>query len=102
MVHPLRPHRFAISGRLRSDGNRSEQSDPLGFPDRIQNYDFDFNPFQLIIMNFYYLLKKIGISDIKAMGLDSSITKRETVPLISNKKSNVKLRKTVPQVPLSE
>jgi len=70
--------------------------------DRIQNYDFDFNPFQQIIMNFYYMLKKIGISDIKALGLDSSITKLETVPLIPNKKSIVKLRKTVPPVPLSE
>lgn len=70
--------------------------------DRIQNYDFDFKPFQQIVMNIYYLLKKIGISDIKAMGLDSSITKLETVPLISNKKSNIRLKKTMPQVPISE
>lgn len=67
--------------------------------DRIQNYDFDFNPFQQIIMNIYYVLRKIGISDIKALGLDSSITKVETVPLISNKKQNVRLKKFVPIPP---
>ena len=65
--------------------------------DRIQNYDFDFGPFQQIIMNIYYVLKRIGISDIKALGLDSSITKLETVPLISNKKGNVRLKKFVPE-----
>ncbi len=67
--------------------------------DRIQNYDFDFGPFQQIIMNIYYVLKRIGISDIKALGLDSSITKLETVPLISNKKHNVRLKKFVPTPP---
>jgi KUP system potassium uptake protein len=66
--------------------------------DRIQNYDFDFKPFQQIIINLYYMLKRIGISDIKALGLDSSITKLETVPLISNKKQTVRLKK-VPSKP---
>jgi KUP system potassium uptake protein len=66
--------------------------------DRIQNYDFDFKPFQQIIINLYYMLKRIGISDIKALGLDSSITKLETVPLISNKKQTVRLKK-IPSKP---
>jgi len=67
--------------------------------DRIQNYDFDFGPFQQIVMNIYYVLKRIGISDIKALGLDSSITKIETVPLISSKKGTVRLKKFVPEPP---
>lgn len=63
--------------------------------DRIQNYDFDFNPFQQILMNTYYILKRIGISDVRALGLDSSITKLETVPLISNKTQNIRLQKVI-------
>lgn len=67
--------------------------------DRIQNYDFDFSPFQQVVMNIYYVLKRIGISDIRALGLDSSITKVETVPLISNKKGTVRLKKFIPEPP---
>ena len=64
--------------------------------DRIQNYDFDFKPFQQILMDVYYVLKRIGISRIKSMGLDSSITTIETVPFIPNKRQNLRLRKVVP------
>jgi KUP system potassium uptake protein len=70
--------------------------------DRIQNYDFDFSPFQQVVMNIYYVLKRIGISDIRALGLDSSITKVETVPLISNKKGTVRLKKFIPEPPADE
>jgi KUP system potassium uptake protein len=49
--------------------------------DRIQNYDFDFKPFDQFIMNVYNVLKRFGISDVKAFGLDSSNTVVELVPL---------------------
>lgn len=51
--------------------------------DRIQNYDFDFPPFDQFIMNIYNVLKRIGISDVRAFGLDSSNTVVELVPLES-------------------
>jgi KUP system potassium uptake protein len=51
--------------------------------DRIQNYDFDFPPRQQFIMNIYSVLKRTGISDVKAFGLDSSNTVVEMVPLES-------------------
>jgi KUP system potassium uptake protein len=63
--------------------------------DRIQNYDFDFKPFQQILMNLYYILKQIGISDIKSLGLDSSLTTIETVPLLSSKKLNIRLKRKI-------
>lgn len=63
--------------------------------DRIQNYDFDFKPFQQILMNLYYILKQIGISDIKSLGLDSSLTTIETVPLLSSKKLNIRLKRNI-------
>jgi len=59
--------------------------------DRIQNYDFDFRPVKQILMDIYNLLKRLGIHDIKFLGLDSSITTIETVPMFSIKNTNVKL-----------
>ena len=49
--------------------------------DRIQTYDFDFKPFNQFIMDMYFFLKKFGISDEKALGLDTSNVTVEKVPL---------------------
>ena len=49
---------------------------------RIQNYDFDFSPFEQLIMDVYSVLKKIGITDVKAFGLDTSNVEVEKVPLV--------------------
>jgi len=51
--------------------------------DRIQNYDFDFRTFEQFIMNIYNIIKRIGISDVRAFGLDSSSVLIEKVPLES-------------------
>ncbi len=51
--------------------------------DRVQNYDFDFPAFDQFIMNTYNVLKRFGISDVRAFGLDSSNTVVEKVPLES-------------------
>ena len=48
---------------------------------RIQNYDFDFRSFNQFIMDTYSLLKGLGISDVKAYGLDTSSVLVEKVPL---------------------
>lgn len=50
--------------------------------DRIQNYDFDFSPYEQFIMDIYKWLKKIGISEVKAYGLDTSNVEIEKVPLM--------------------
>ncbi len=52
--------------------------------DRIQNYDFDFSPFKQFIMDLYAILKKFGISEVRALGLDTSNVAIEQVPLIIN------------------
>jgi KUP system potassium uptake protein len=49
--------------------------------DRIQNYDFNFAPFDQLIMDIYAILKKVGISDVRAYGLDTSSVLVEHVPL---------------------
>jgi len=49
--------------------------------DRIQNYDFDFAPFEQFIMDLYSVIKYIGISEVKAYGMDTSNVVVEKVPL---------------------
>ncbi len=49
---------------------------------RIQNYDFDFPVIDQFIMDNYSLLAKIGLSDVRAYGLDTSNVMIEMVPLM--------------------
>jgi KUP system potassium uptake protein len=49
--------------------------------DRIQNYDFDFPGFDQLIMDIYAILKRIGISEVRAFGLDTSNIQVEKVSL---------------------
>jgi KUP system potassium uptake protein len=53
--------------------------------DRIQNYDFDFPPREQFIMDFYAIFKRFGISEVRALGLDTSNVTVETVPLYIDK-----------------
>jgi KUP system potassium uptake protein len=61
--------------------------------ERIQNYDFDFKTVDQFIMDAYYLLKKTGISDVKAFGLDTSNVEVELVPLIFNQPVKDRLKR---------
>lgn len=56
--------------------------------DRIQNYDFDFQTFEQFIMNIYNVIKRVGISDVRFLGLDSSNLIEEKVPLESEEMIN--------------
>lgn len=49
--------------------------------DRVQTYDFDFPPVEQFIMDWYAYLSKLGISDVKQYGLDTSNVDIEKVPL---------------------
>jgi KUP system potassium uptake protein len=53
--------------------------------DRIQNYDFDFPPREQFIMDMYAIFKKFGITEVRALGLDTSNVSIETVPLYIDK-----------------
>ncbi|MCX6270324.1 MAG: KUP/HAK/KT family potassium transporter [Bacteroidetes bacterium] len=61
--------------------------------DRIQNYDFDFLPFEQFIMDVYAVLKNIGITDTRAYGLDTSNVFVEKVPLQLDEDTPTKLRR---------
>jgi KUP system potassium uptake protein len=53
--------------------------------DRIQNYDFDFPPKEQFIMDLYAIFKRFGITEVRALGLDTSNVTIETVPLYIDK-----------------
>lgn len=61
--------------------------------DRIQNYDFEFSPFEQFVMDIYSWLKKIGISDVKAYGLDTSNVDVEKVPLMFESEKGTELKR---------
>lgn len=52
--------------------------------DRVPNKDYDFENFQQFIMNIYFKIRKIGLSDVKNLGLDSTNVRVESVPLLAN------------------
>jgi len=62
--------------------------------DRIQNYDFDFPPFEQFIMDVYTYLKRMGISEVRAFGLDTSNVVVEKVPLSNMKNPKFDLKRT--------
>ena len=49
---------------------------------RVQNYDYDFRMFDQFIMDNYTMLAQLGVSDVKAYGLDTSNVLIEKVPLM--------------------
>jgi KUP system potassium uptake protein len=61
--------------------------------DRIQNYDFDFKPFEQLVMDLYNAIKHIGIPDVKAYGLDTSSVYIEKVPLQNPQNEQIHLKR---------
>ena len=51
--------------------------------DNIQNYDFNFAMRNQLIMNYYFLVKRILVNEISYLGLDETITHTEEIPLMS-------------------
>jgi len=63
--------------------------------DRVQTYDFDFKTFDQFIMDAYEIIKYIGVTDVKAFGLDTSNILVEKVPLRVDKIYSKKLKRIV-------
>ena len=71
-------HKYAVSGDFR-----------FVLTERVQGYDYDFKPFSQFIMDSYEILKRIGISDEKAYGLDTSSVETEKIPLAISQKHEI-------------
>jgi KUP system potassium uptake protein len=64
---------------------------------RVPNNDYEFNKIRKFIMNTYFLISRIGITDVKYFGLDSTSISVEEVPLLAKSEIvfNQKERKVV-------
>lgn len=49
--------------------------------DRIPNYDYEFSPHDKLMMELYNIFRRLGVSDVKYLGLDASNVIVEKVPL---------------------
>lgn len=50
--------------------------------DRVSNNDAEFTPHQQVVLDFYELIRRIGITEAKSLGLDTSNCVVEKVPLL--------------------
>ncbi len=62
--------------------------------DRVQGYDYDFKMFDQFIMDCYDILKKSGITEERAYGLDTSSIVTEKIPLVVSNDSDCKIIRT--------
>lgn len=51
--------------------------------DRIQNYDFDFTFYKQLLMNYFFIVKRAIVNEVKFWGLDPSLIMVEQVSLLS-------------------
>jgi len=51
--------------------------------ERVPNNDYDFAKWHGLIMNFFFLIRKIGMNDVTHLGLDSTNVAVEEVPLLA-------------------
>ena len=65
--------------------------------DRIPNYDFDFSFHDRFMMGLYKVLRRIGIGETKAFGLDTSNVIVEKVPLMIDKSYKRVIKRRVTQ-----
>jgi len=60
---------------------------------RLPNYDTEFPFMDGLIMDLYEVIKHIGITEVKALGLDTNNVVNETVPLVVSSKTDAKLKR---------
>lgn len=61
--------------------------------EKFMSYDNDFPWYQKIILDLYFLLKKISLSEEEAFGLDSSSVKVEQYPILINPPADINLHR---------
>jgi KUP system potassium uptake protein len=64
--------------------------------EKFLSHDNDLPLFERLVMRYYFLLKKMSLSEAKGFGLDSSYITIEKYPLIISPVSNLSLRRVEP------
>ena len=59
--------------------------------EKFMSYDNDFPWYQRIILDIYFFLKKISLSEEQAFGLDSSSVKIEQYPIVIHPPEDISL-----------
>lgn len=67
--------------------------------DRLHTSDIDFKPFERIILNLYFFLMKISLSDVKSLGFDTSTVHIEQIPLTFESTAYFKLHRRKGEIP---
>ena len=68
--------------------------------ERVPNKDYDFENVQKFVMNLFFIIRKIGLNDVRYYGLDATNVAVEEVPLLA--RSEIMLdEKEPPAVPSS-
>lgn len=52
--------------------------------DMIQNHDFDFTFYKQLLMNYFFVVKRVLVNGVKFWGLDPSLITIEEVPILSS------------------
>lgn len=52
--------------------------------DMIQNHDFDFAFYKQLLMNYFFVVKRVLVNEVKFWGLDPSLITIEEVPILSS------------------
>jgi KUP system potassium uptake protein len=61
--------------------------------EKFLSYENDLPLFEKIILNVYFVLKRLSVSEAKAFGLDSSSVKIEKFPLVIAPPKEIKLQR---------
>src|SRR6202000_1616786 len=61
--------------------------------DKFLSYNNSFNQREKFILNAYFNIKRMEMSEAKAFGLDTSETKVEKIPLVVNPLTNVSVKR---------
>ncbi|MBN2480860.1 MAG: KUP/HAK/KT family potassium transporter [Bacteroidales bacterium] len=61
--------------------------------DRLHTSDLEFKPAEKLILNFYFFLMKISLSDVKSLGFDTSTVHIEQIPLTFESSAYFKLKR---------
>ena len=64
--------------------------------EKFLSYENELPFFEKVIMDFYFFLKKVSLSEGKEFGLDSSVVTLEKVPLLLTAPRSMKLEREEP------
>jgi KUP system potassium uptake protein len=88
-----------LSLHIRPDGSTKYNPEPdfkFVVIEKFISVENQFNLKESLMLNSYFLLKRLGLRDEKAFGLDKSDVVVEYIPLVYNKIPTIELKRAQP------